>query len=415
MSYSSKDKEDSKSATTHIGQYKFEQTIGSGTYGKVKLAFHEVTGEKVAVKIIEKAQVSSAKQIARLQREILFLKLLNHPHIVKVHEVVETDDAIYIFMEYASGGELFDYIVANKRVKEKEAQSFFRMILSAVDYCHCNAVIHRDLKPENLLLDASKQIKIIDFGFGNNFWTDGLLDTFCGSPFYAAPEMILGKKYEGPEVDMWSLGVILFALLCGHLPFDDDNMKELYKKIASGQYTCPEYIMPNARHLISRLITVDPKKRATLREVLLHPWVNEGYDSPPNNHLPHRAYMSDTAQLDDNIVNRLMAFNYSLPEIYQAFREKDQSKPNPIRATYFLLLEMLKRDEERSLRQQNHSVQTTKHSAGSGSSVGTVGTVGNPERASKSRQSVGSVSTEYRQFNQKLEYIDTTPDSSNGY
>ncbi|RKO93643.1 kinase-like domain-containing protein, partial [Blyttiomyces helicus] len=133
-------------------------------------------------------------------------------------------------------------------------------------------VIHRDLKPENLLLDEHKTIKIIDFGFGNNFTVEGLLDTFCGSPFYAAPEMILGKKYEGPEVDMWSLGIILFALLCGHLPFDDDNMKELYRKIASGTYTCPDYLLPNARHLISRLITVDPRKRATLDEVLAHAW-----------------------------------------------------------------------------------------------------------------------------------------------
>ncbi|KAI8805349.1 kinase-like domain-containing protein, partial [Cladochytrium replicatum] len=257
-----------------VGPYRVEKTIGQGTYGKVKLGCHIQTDEKVAIKMIEKSQIQSPKQIARLQREIRFLKLLNHPHIVKVYDILETDDFIYIIMEYAVGGELFDYIVAHKRVKEKEARAFFRMVLSAVDYCHLNSVIHRDLKPENLLLDDKKCIKIIDFGFGNNFTTDGLLDTFCGSPFYAAPEMILGKKYEGPEVDIWSLGVILFALLCGHLPFDDENMKELYKKIASGSYTIPDYLMPNARHLIGRLITVDPKKRATLDEILQHPWVN---------------------------------------------------------------------------------------------------------------------------------------------
>ena len=195
--------------------------------------------------------------MARLQREIRFLKLLNHPHIVKVFDVIESLEYIYIVMEFAVGGELFDYIVAHKRVKEKEARSFYRMVLSAVDYCHQNAVIHRDLKPENLLLDDKRTIKIIDFGFGNNFNVNGLLDTFCGSPFYAAPEMILGKKYEGPEVDMWSLGrcesltigVILFALLCGHLPFDDDNMKELYKKIASGSYKVPEYVMPSKSYI----------------------------------------------------------------------------------------------------------------------------------------------------------------------
>ncbi|KAJ3206836.1 hypothetical protein HDU67_007904 [Dinochytrium kinnereticum] len=233
-----------------IGNYRIDKTIGQGTYGKVKLGFNKSTNEKVAIKVIEKAQIQSPKQVARLQREIRFLKLLYHPHIVKVYDVIETDDFIYIVMEYAAGGELFDYIVANKRVKENEAREFFRMVLSAVDYCHKNAVIHRDLKPENLLLDDRKSIKIIDFGFGNNFTMDGLLDTFCGSPFYAAPEMILGKKYEGPEVDMWSLGVILFALLCGHLPFDDEDMKELYKKIASGSYTCPDYLLPSTFGLL---------------------------------------------------------------------------------------------------------------------------------------------------------------------
>lgn len=150
------------------------------------------------MKVIEKCKLKSQKQINRLQREIRFLKLLYHPHIIKVYDVVETLDSIYIMMEYANGGELFDYIVANKKVKDPEAKDFFRQVLSAVDYCHKNAVIHRDLKPENLLLDSKKGIKIIDFGFGNNFSLDGkLLDTYCGSPFYAAPEMILGKKYEG--------------------------------------------------------------------------------------------------------------------------------------------------------------------------------------------------------------------------
>ncbi|KAJ3274415.1 hypothetical protein HDV01_003019 [Terramyces sp. JEL0728] len=300
----------------------------------------------VAIKLIEKCQIQSPKQVARLQREIRFLKLLHHPHIVKVIDVVETQEYIYIVMEYAVGGELFDYIVANKRVKEKEARSFFRMVLSAVDYCHQNAIIHRDLKPENLLLDEKKNIKIIDFGFGNNFSTNGLLDTFCGSPFYAAPEMILGKKYEGPEVDMWSLGVILFALLCGHLPFDDDNMKELYKKIASGTYKVPDYIHSKARHLIDRLITVDPRKRATLPEVLQHPWVNDGYSSPPPNYIPKRLVITDPNTLSTDIVSRLEIFGYNKPEIYDAFSPlQDPTQPNAIRATYFLLSEMVVREQ----------------------------------------------------------------------
>lgn len=341
---------------SQIGVYKMDKTIGQGTYGKVKLGINVFTDEKVAIKIIEKSQIQSPKQVARLQREIRFLKLLHHPHIVKVIEVIETNDFIYIVMEYAIGGELFDYIVANKRVKEKEARSFYRMVLSAVDYCHKNAVIHRDLKPENLLLDVNKSIKIIDFGFGNNFTFDRLLDTFCGSPFYAAPEMILGKKYEGPEVDMWSLGVILFALLCGHLPFDDDNMKELYKKIASGSYICPDYLMPNARHLISRLITVDPKKRATLEEVLHHPWVNEGYPSAPPNYVPQRVIITDASLLSHDIISRLITFGYKLEDIYKAFSmEVDHHRPDPIRSTYFLLVEMLQREEIKLLAERKRA------------------------------------------------------------
>ncbi|KAJ3151684.1 hypothetical protein HDU89_001732 [Geranomyces variabilis] len=322
-----------------IGRWRVERTIGQGTYGKVRLAIDPLTLEKVAVKVIEKSQVQSNKQIARLQREIRFLRLLHHPHIVKVYEVLETDAFIHIIMEFASGGELFDYIVAHKR----------------------NAVIHRDLKPENLLLDETKTIKIIDFGFGNNFTVEGLLDTFCGSPFYAAPEMILGKKYEGPEVDMWSLGVILFALLCGHLPFDDENMKELYRKIANGSYTCPDHLLPSARHLISRLITVDPKRRATLAEVLSHSWVNDGYDGPPPNYLPERPVIRDTAQLSPTILERLYVFGYTPADVERAFGnsggggggggkpdDRRETDPSPVRATYFLLAEMLAREQARA-------------------------------------------------------------------
>ncbi|KNE56314.1 CAMK/CAMKL protein kinase [Allomyces macrogynus ATCC 38327] len=374
-----------------IGNYKIDRTLGQGTYGKVKLGLHTASGEKVAIKIIEKANIQSQRQVARIQREIRFLKLLHHPHIVKVFEVHETNDQIFIVMEFVQGGELFDYIVSHKRVKEKEARSFYRMMLSALHYCHANAVIHRDLKPENLLLDTDKTIKIIDFGFGNTFKPEGFLDTFCGSPFYAAPEMILGKRYEGPEVDMWSVGVILFALLCGHLPFDDENIKELYKKIASGIFTCPSYLSPSAKHLIQRLITVDPKKRATLDEVLNHAWVNEGYSRPPYSYLPERPVLRDPAALNPDIVNRLQAFGYTPAEIEAAFTETDQSRPHPVRATYFLLSEMLAREEKRLRDSRKPGVPATATAAPAAVAPGTssttssttaVGVAANPEQSS---------------------------------
>ncbi|KAI3644222.1 hypothetical protein MP228_010386 [Amoeboaphelidium protococcarum] len=336
-----------KSADLIGGCYKLDKTIGEGTYGKVKLAIDTRSGQKVAVKILEKCNIKSQKQVARIQREIRFLKLLHHPNIVKVYDVVETQDRIYIVMEYATGGELFDYIVTHKRVREKEARWFFRQVLSAVDYCHQNSVIHRDLKPENLLLASDKTIKIIDFGFGNVYQQDSLLDTYCGSPFYASPEMLKGIKYIGPEVDIWSLGVILFALLCGHLPFDDDNMKELYRKIGCAQYVMPSHVPDDCKYLITRMICVDPKKRATLEEIKTHRWVCLGYDGPPISHLPQR--MLQTNSIDVDIVDRIVAFNYSKEEVYQqlakyAEDQPSQQAPHPIVSTYFLLLEMLQRE-----------------------------------------------------------------------
>jgi 5'-AMP-activated protein kinase catalytic alpha subunit len=172
------------------------------------------------------------------------MKLLHHPNIIGVVDVFETKGQYIIVMESATEGELFDYIVKNGYISEKESRFFFRQILSAVDYCHQNSIIHRDLKPENLLLDAYHNIKIIDFGFGNTFHKDRLLDTYCGSPYYAAPEMIKGIRYVGPEVDIWSMGVILYALLSGKLPFDAVNMTELYEKIGKGKYSTPFHFSP---------------------------------------------------------------------------------------------------------------------------------------------------------------------------
>ncbi|TPX31275.1 hypothetical protein SeMB42_g07784 [Synchytrium endobioticum] len=265
--------------SVRVGDYILKKTIGQGTFGKVKLAEHAITKELVAIKVIEKASVKTQKQKNSVQREVRLMKLLYHPHIVETLDIVETDDHIYIVMEYAAGGELFDYIVSHGMIKEKEARMFFRQVLSAVAFCHQNSVIHRDLKPENLLLDAHKNIRIIDFGFGNTFHRERFLDTYCGSPFYAAPEMIKGVRYVGPEVDVWSLGVILYALLSGRLPFDAVTMNELYEHISSGKYQVPSHFTSDMTHLISRMLTVDPKKRATLKEVIEHRWVNIGYSS----------------------------------------------------------------------------------------------------------------------------------------
>ncbi|KNE60014.1 CAMK/CAMKL protein kinase [Allomyces macrogynus ATCC 38327] len=330
-----------------IGNYKIGKTLGQGAYGKVKRGVHTTTGEEVAIKIIEKSTLRQPKEIARVQREIRYLKLIHHPHIVKVYDVHETKDQIFIVMENVSGGELFEYIVSERRVRESEARVFYRQLLSAMHYCHASAIVHRDLKPENLLLDANKSLRIIDFGLSTMFQPDSLLETFCGSPFYAAPEMITGRKYTGPEVDVWSLGVILFALVCGHLPFVNENVKELYKEIAAAKYTCPPHLSTEVMHLIQRMIVVDPKKRATLQEVLDHPWVNDEHTGPPPSYLPDRPAIRIPSKLSPQIVARLVTFGYSQAEIDAAFLAPDHTKPHPIRATYYLILELLRREEKK--------------------------------------------------------------------
>eukprot|EP00128_Syssomonas_multiformis_P001303 Colp12_sorted_trinity150504_noHs@24901 len=321
---------------TTIGRYRVGKTLGEGTYGKVKLGYNIKSGEKVAIKCIEKTSLRTPRQVTRVKREIAALKLLSsHPNIVKVLDVMENDHKIILIMEYASGGELFDYIVAHRHVKENEARKFFRQIISAVDYIHQNNIVHRDLKPENLLLDENKNIKIIDFGFSNTFKQDNLLDTFCGSPFYAAPEMVNGRKYFGPEVDIWSMGVILYALLCGCLPFDDSNVKALYQKISAGVYKVPPHLSKDSRALIRRMLTVDPSKRATIDELRLNDWVNVGYLQPP---VRLMAKIIQATEVDTEVMDTLLSYGYSRQEIEAAIANTSDPD-NPIRCMYELLEE----------------------------------------------------------------------------
>lgn len=196
----------------------------------------------MAIKILEKAKIVDKSDITRVRREINILKRLRHPNVVRLFEVIDSPQHIFLITEFASGGELFDYIVSQGRVREREACWLFHQIINGCDYCHNGNIIHRDLKPENLLLDSNKCIKIVDFGLGNTFKMGALMKTACGSPCYAAPEMIAGKRYYGPAADMWSVGVILFALVCGYLPFDHPNTNTLYKKIMNGDYHCPRFI-----------------------------------------------------------------------------------------------------------------------------------------------------------------------------
>lgn len=263
---------DSRARAKSIGHYILGKTIGEGTFGKVKLGTHILTSERVAVKILEKERIVEVADVERVAREVHILKLIRHPHIVQLYEIIETRRQLYLIMEYASGGELFDYIVAKGRVPELEACRFFHQIIAGLEKVHAMNIVHRDLKPENLLLDEHKNIKIVDFGLSNVFRQGQLLKTAFGSPCYAAPEMIAGHSYVPHLCDLWSCGVILFALVCGYLPFEDQNTSALYKKILAADYKTPKFISEAVRDLIARLLTTDPTRRYNVPDVRAHPW-----------------------------------------------------------------------------------------------------------------------------------------------
>uniref|UniRef100_A0A8C7DCT7 non-specific serine/threonine protein kinase n=1 Tax=Oncorhynchus kisutch TaxID=8019 RepID=A0A8C7DCT7_ONCKI len=267
----------------HIGNYRLLKTIGKGNFAKVKLARHILTGREVAVKIIDKTQLNPTS-LQKLTGCVVLIGCLHSSTIsllfspVKLFEVIETEKTLYLIMEYASGGEVFDYLVAHGRMKEKEARAKFRQIVSAVQYCHQKRIVHRDLKAENLLLDADMNIKIADFGFSNEFTLGSKLDTFCGSPPYAAPELFQGKKYDGPEVDVWSLGVILYTLVSGSLPFDGQNLKELRERVLRGKYRIPFYMSTDCENLLKKLLVLNPGKRSSLEQIMRDRWMNVGHE-----------------------------------------------------------------------------------------------------------------------------------------
>ncbi|KAF9938350.1 hypothetical protein BGZ67_000255 [Mortierella alpina] len=238
-----------------------------------QLARHRKTNEQVAVKIISKASLANKAAVHRgIEREIAIMKLIKHPHVIRLYDVYETEKELFLVMEYVSGGELFEYLVNKGRLEEAEALRFFQQIIVGLAFCHKRKICHRDLKPENLLLDDRMNVKIADFGMASLQKSGRLLETSCGSPHYASPEVVTGLKYDGSSSDIWSCGIILYALLTGHLPFDDENIRQLLSKVKAGKFYMPMDISPGARDLISRMLTVNPKRRITMQGVMMHPW-----------------------------------------------------------------------------------------------------------------------------------------------
>uniref|UniRef100_A0A671QHW0 non-specific serine/threonine protein kinase n=1 Tax=Sinocyclocheilus anshuiensis TaxID=1608454 RepID=A0A671QHW0_9TELE len=307
----------------HVGNYRLLKTIGKGNFAKVKLARHVLTGREVSRYIFIVIYTS-------LFREVRIMKVLNHPNIVKLFEVIETEKTLYLIMEYASGGEVFDYLVAHGRMKEKEARAKFRQIVSAVQYCHQKRIVHRDLKAENLLLDADMNIKIADFGFSNEFTIGSKLDTFCGSPPYAAPELFQGKKYDGPEVDVWSLGVILYTLVSGSLPFDGQNLKELRERVLRGKYRIPFYMSTDCENLLKKLLVLNPGKRGSLEQIMKDRWMNVGHEEEElKPYTEPEPDFSDTKRIE-----LMITMGFPKDEITEALVGQ---KYDEVMATYLLL------------------------------------------------------------------------------
>ncbi|KAG5417513.1 GIN4 [Candida metapsilosis] len=348
-----------------IGPWKLGKTLGRGATGRVLLATHQLTGQKAAVKVVSKSELREEDEHGHgqggdatapkngeglpygIEREIIIMKLLTHPNVLRLYDVWETSKALYLVLEYVEGGELFDLLVEMGPLQEPEAIKYFRQIILGTAYCHALGICHRDLKPENLLLDAQLNVKLADFGMAALESNGKLLDTSCGSPHYAAPEIVSGLKYHGAASDVWSCGVILFALLTGRLPFDDENIRNLLLKVQAGSYEMPpnDEISREAQDLIKKMLEVDPVKRITTENILKHPLLtkypmsNEDLISEKSLPHPETAYKSlgSVKNIDKQILSNLSILWNDRPES-DIIKCLLSHGPNPEKTFYALLL-----------------------------------------------------------------------------
>ncbi|KAJ7819947.1 snf 1 [Mycena olivaceomarginata] len=344
---------------TQLGMYTVIDDIAEGTFGKVKMAIHTVTGHKVAMKFLSKAIIHRDRMKARVRREFEYMRLLRHPHIIKLYEVISTPTDIIFVLEYASG-ELFNYIVQHGRLTEDVGRRFFQQIMAGIEYSHRLKIVHRDLKPENILLDEYLNVKIADFGLSNETVDGEFLATSCGSPNYAAPEVIKGLKYSGPEIDVWSSGIILYVLLCGRLPFEDEVIGSLFEKISHVRYDAPTHLSPHAQNLIKSMLVADPTKRITVAQIMQHPWVTVKLPryltplppapGPVVGHLSNLVtapavplfdfeFVEGLGRIDDEVVDELVArlAGTDKEEVMHSLRRNDGIRGNQVKVAYMLL------------------------------------------------------------------------------
>ncbi|XP_053176525.1 serine/threonine-protein kinase SIK2 isoform X1 [Scomber japonicus] len=324
-----------------VGFYDIERTLGKGNFAVVKLARHRITKTEVAIKIIDKTQLD-AVNLEKIYREVQIMKMLDHPHIIKLYQVMETKNMLYLVTEYAKNGEIFDYLAKHGRLSELEARRKFWQILSAVEYCHNRNIVHRDLKAENLLLDGHMNIKIADFGFGNFFQPGEPLATWCGSPPYAAPEVFEGQQYEGPQLDIWSMGVVLYVLVCGALPFDGPTLPVLRQRVLEGRFRIPYFMTEDCEHLIRRMLVLDPSKRLSVAQIKEHKWMT--LDVPVQRPVLYQQPVSTEGEVGvGEYSEQVLRLMHSLGIDQHKTIESLQNKSyNHFAAIYYLLVERLK-------------------------------------------------------------------------
>ncbi|XP_074704807.1 serine/threonine-protein kinase SIK2 isoform X2 [Strix aluco] len=322
-----------------VGFYDIEGTLGKGNFAVVKLARHRITRSEVAIKIIDKSQLD-AVNLEKIYREVQIMKMLDHPHIIKLYQVMETKSMLYLVTEFAKNGEIFDYLASHGRLSESEARRKFWQILSAVEYCHGRKIVHRDLKAENLLLDSNMNIKIADFGFGNFYKSGEPLTTWCGSPPYAAPEVFEGQQYEGPQLDIWSMGVVLYVLVCGALPFDGPTLPILRQRVLEGRFRIPYFMSEECEHLIRRMLVLDPSKRLTIAQIKEHKWMLiEVPAQRPILYPPGQENEPSIGEYNEQVLRLMHSLGIDQQKTIESLQNKSY---NHFAAIYYLLVERLK-------------------------------------------------------------------------
>jgi 5'-AMP-activated protein kinase catalytic alpha subunit len=314
-------RDDQMAVKQRFGDYLIGGTFARGSFGKIKYGTHIPTNAKLAVKVLSRQKITTSNMDVKIRREIRILRLFRHPSICRLYDVIYTPTEILLIMEFV-GPELYDFIVSNGKLKEDAARYVFQQIICALEYCHHFRVVHRDLKPENVLLGANNTVKLIDFGLSNLMQDSIFLKTSCGSPNYAAPEVISGKLYAGPEIDVWSVGVVLYALLCGCLPFDEETIPQLFTKIKKGRYTIPSHVTPGARDLIEKLLVVDPLQRITIPQIRDHPWFLDGL--PPHLQFNQITFSKDSRGFSEEAMEQTAELlGMPLAEVRQQLEERE--------------------------------------------------------------------------------------------